>query len=62
MQILGVTPISTWEEVRAAHRKLSAQYHPDRQRTARQRAAAEKKFVQVQKAFEVLKTRYPEAA
>lgn len=62
MQILGVKPTSTWEQVRAAHRKLSAQHHPDKHRTARQKTAAEKKFLLVQKAFEVLKTKYPEAA
>ncbi len=62
MEILGVKPTSTWEQVRAAHRKLSAQHHPDKQRGTRQQLAAEKKYVLVQKAFAVLKTRYPEAA
>lgn len=61
-KILGVTADASWSDVCAAHRKLSAQNHPDKQRTAKQRAEAEKRFVNVQKAFQVLKHKYPEAA
>lgn len=62
MKLLGVRPSSTWAEVQAAHRKLSGKYHPDKARGARARAQAEAKYIEVQKAFTLLKTKYPEAA
>jgi hypothetical protein len=50
---LGVKKGADWEEVRAAHRKMSAKWHPDRH-PGTGYAAAEDKFKQVQRAFGLL--------
>lgn len=57
---LKVKPAPTWAVVKAAHRKLSAQNHPDRHKTARAKASAEARFVEIQQAFDTLKTQYAE--
>jgi len=58
---LGLKPGASWEEVRAAHRKLSARLHPDRGKTVKEKAKLNTKFVEVQKALDLLKQVYPEA-
>jgi len=50
---LGVKKATEWEEVRVAHRRLSAKWHPDRH-PGDGYAAAEQKFKDVQRAFELL--------
>lgn len=50
---LGVKKGADWEEVRAAHRRTSAKWHPDRHQGAGY-AAAEQKFKDVQRAFDLL--------
>jgi hypothetical protein len=50
---LGVKRDVDWEHVRAAHRRLSAKWHPDRHQ-GEGYAAAEQKFKDVQRAFELL--------
>jgi hypothetical protein len=50
---LGVKKAAEWEEVRSAHRKMSAKWHPDRHQGAGY-AAAEQKFKDVQRAFDLL--------
>lgn len=52
-RMLGVKKTADWEEVRAAHRKLSGKWHPDRHQ-GEGYAAAEQKFKDVQRAFELL--------
>ena len=54
---LGLQPGASWQAVTAAHRKLSARNHPDkfRQKPARERAKAERIYLDVQKALDVLK-------
>lgn len=59
---LRVKVDASWEEVRAAHRKLSAIHHPDKQRTDKAKAKAEAKFKDIQKAFDMLKTEHEKAA
>jgi hypothetical protein len=56
LKVLGLKPGARIEAVRAAHRKLSAANHPDKKRTAETKRAAEARFVEIQKAFEILKT------
>jgi DnaJ family protein B protein 4 len=50
---LGIPRDAAAAEVKAAHRKLAKQYHPDKNRGPNQAVAAEK-FKQVQEAYEVL--------
>jgi hypothetical protein len=44
----------TAAELHTAHRKLSAHWHPDRYRTEQQKANAERRFKDVQRAFDIL--------
>lgn len=50
---LGVKKATEWEDVRSAHRKMSAKWHPDRHQGDGY-AAAEQKFKDVQRAFALL--------
>lgn len=59
---LGLRRGAKWEAVKQAHRKLSALNHPDKAKGARAKAAAEARYIEIQKALDVLKTQYPEAA
>jgi|SRR5882672_8737311 len=62
LKALGLRRGAKWEQVKAAHRKLSAANHPDRAKGIRAKTAAEARFVEVQKAYDLLKKVYPEAA
>ncbi len=62
LERLGLKPGATWDQVRVAHRKQSAKLHPDLAKTPKAKAKANTAFVEVQKAFDLLKTVYPEAA
>lgn len=59
---LGLLPGSKWDAVKKAHRKLLAANHPDKAKGARGREAAQARFVEIQNAFDVLKTQYPESS
>ena len=48
--ILQVSPNASFEEIKKAYRKLAMQFHPDRQ----QSELTENKFLQIQKAYQVL--------
>jgi curved DNA-binding protein len=48
---LGVTKNASQEEIKKAFRKLARQHHPD---TAKDKAAAEEKFKEINEAYEVL--------
>jgi curved DNA-binding protein len=50
-EILGVPRTATSEEIKAAFRRLARQYHPD---VAKNKAAAEEKFKEINEANEVL--------
>jgi DnaJ-class molecular chaperone len=50
-QILGLSKTATEAEIKKAYRKLALQYHPDRNKGDK---AAEEKFKEVNKAYEVL--------
>lgn len=52
--ILGVQEGVPWETIKAQHRKLSAQFHPDRP------GGDEKRFKDVQMAYDILKKAYGE--
>ncbi|MBW2171599.1 MAG: DnaJ domain-containing protein [Deltaproteobacteria bacterium] len=54
--ILGVQPGASKEEIRAAYKKLAAQYHPDKvQHLGKEfQELAHKKFVAIQKAHDTL--------
>lgn len=55
-QVLGVSPDATDDEVKRAYRKMALQYHPDKVATLGDdvRAAAEKKFKELQAAKELI--------
>jgi len=50
-QILGVSRDATEEEIKAAYRRLAKQYHPD---VATNKEEAEKKFKEINEAYQVL--------
>ena len=65
--ILGLQPLPErppWRDVLSAHRRLSGKWHPDKfvGKTPREKANAEKLYISVQKALDLLKKIYPEAA
>jgi curved DNA-binding protein CbpA len=55
LEILHLPPGATKEEVKAAYRKLSKQYHPDLNPSA----GAHEKFIQIQQAYDFLTARRP---
>lgn len=56
-EILGVSKDATQEELKKKYRKLSLQYHPDRQqgKSEEEVAESEKKFKEVVEAYDILK-------
>ncbi len=52
-KLLAVKSTATWEEIRKAHRRLSAKWHPDKH-AGDGYAAAEAKFKEVQRALDIL--------
>ncbi|MCD8232656.1 MAG: DnaJ domain-containing protein [Clostridiales bacterium] len=50
-EVLGVSPGATDEEIKKAYRKLSRQYHPDSNVNSAHPEIAEKKFKEVQQAY-----------
>jgi hypothetical protein len=51
---LGVDATASHDEMKRAHRKLSARHHPDTKRTAKGKANAEAKFKEIQRAYDML--------
>lgn len=49
-KILGLTPLATSDQIRAAFREMSRKYHPDASRAP----SSEGKFIQIQQAYQVL--------
>ena len=51
-QVLGVSPTASDDEVKKAYRTLCKKYHPDANVGKPDAAQAEKKFMEVQQAYE----------
>ncbi|MDO5300491.1 MAG: J domain-containing protein [Clostridia bacterium] len=51
-QVLGVSPTATDDEVKKAYRQLCKKYHPDANVGKPDAAQAEKKFMEIQQAYE----------
>jgi hypothetical protein len=62
LAVLGLKPGASWEEIRKAHRKLAARFHPDRVKTETAKRAAAEKCVQVNAALADLERIKYEAA
>ncbi len=58
-EILGVPMGATWEEIQAAYKQQIKKYHPDKLSHLGKEFSdlASKRFLEIQEAFEVLKTR-----
>jgi len=54
-EVLGINRDSTKSEIGKTYRKLAGKWHPDRFRTPEDKEMAEKKFMQIAAAYEVLK-------
>lgn len=61
-RMLNVTADATLEEIRGAHRKESAKWHPDRHKGPKAKEKAEQKFKDVQRAFDLLKRQHEHKA
>lgn len=60
-QTLGIAPTSDLSTVKAAHRRLVLQHHPDVRRTERSERDAHAEFLSIQRAYElVMGRRHPE--
>jgi len=59
---LGLSVGAKWDTVKRAHRTLSAVNHPDKAKGVRAKTVAEARFKEIQKALDVLKRVYPDAA
>ncbi len=55
--VLGLERSASWERVRAAHRRLMFEYHPDRQvnKNPQERLAAEQRAIEIQRAYAAIK-------
>lgn len=53
-ELLGVTRNASEKDIKAAFRKLARKYHPDLQKTEPEKKQAEKKFIEINEAYEVL--------
>ncbi|KAL5006112.1 hypothetical protein ScPMuIL_017270 [Solemya velum] len=51
---LGLSKKASMEEIKQTYRKLSRQYHPDKQRADDNKEESLKKFMEIQKAYETL--------
>lgn len=54
VKVLGVEPSASQEVITAAYRKLARQWHPDRFKEHGKKLEAQEKFIEIQKAYEVL--------
>lgn len=61
-KLLDVKLDTPWDEVRSAHRKLSAKNHPDKVRGAKAKEKAEAKFKEIQRAFKLLEDEHEKKA
>lgn len=55
--VLGLERSASWESVRAAHRRLMFEYHPDRHvnKTPQERIEAERRAIEIQRAYSAIK-------
>merc|ERR1712029_283004 len=54
-EVLGLTRDAAKSEIGKSYRKLAGKWHPDRFRSAEDKESAEKKFMQIASAYEVLR-------
>ncbi|XP_013782612.1 dnaJ homolog subfamily C member 22-like [Limulus polyphemus] len=54
LKVLNLDSSATQEEITAHYRKLSRQWHPDRHKDPGKKQVAQEKFIEIQRAYEVL--------
>lgn len=53
-KVLGLSSVSTQQEISARYRKLSREWHPDKHRDPVQKQIAQERFIVIQNAYETL--------
>jgi preprotein translocase subunit Sec63 len=62
LRVLGLKDPADWDEVHAAFRRLAAKWHPDKHQEPAKKAAADKKFKEINAAYQWLGQRLRKAA
>jgi DnaJ-domain-containing protein 1 len=58
LKTLGLRSGASWQQIQRAHRKLAAQYHPDRAPSDTARGMLEDRVKRINVAFEVLRVHH----
>ncbi|OQR67718.1 dnaJsubfamily C member 22-like [Tropilaelaps mercedesae] len=53
-KVLGISKSATDQEIKAVYKTLARQFHPDKVKDPEERQAAQEKFMEIQKAYELL--------
>ncbi|XP_071101201.1 dnaJ homolog subfamily C member 22-like [Haliotis cracherodii] len=53
-KVLGLSSSATQEEITHAYRKMSRQWHPDKQKDPQKKEEAQEKFIEIQQAYDIL--------
>lgn len=54
LQVLGIGPDASQQEITSTWRRLSRENHPDKVKDEVQRRAAQERFMEIQQAYEIL--------
>lgn len=54
LQVLGLGPEATQQEITSTWRRLSREHHPDKVKDENGRRAAQERFMEIQQAYEIL--------
>lgn len=54
LQVLGLSPEATQQEITSTWRRLSREHHPDKVKDDNLRREAQERFMEIQQAYEIL--------